>query len=610
VIRRRVCAVLAAIGSLAFAGHALAQLSPGKLSSAHAALEGSTRCLDCHRTGKGVDAKLCLSCHDALGARVGAGLGLHARPGHDACERCHVEHQGRDFELVWWGEQGPGAFDHAETGRALVGAHMQLECRQCHRPERLADPDSLRRGGARLSTTYLGLDAGCAACHRDVHAGRFDGGCETCHDQEQWTPARGFDHDRTRFALRGSHRTARCSDCHHGERSGATAALERTPAGTAGSSSAGLFVGDVPGTSCAGCHRDPHDGRLGGECQQCHRETAWTTVDRGGFDHGRTRFPLVGRHAAVECSACHASGTATAPREFERCQSCHADTHRGQLAGRADGGDCRSCHDESGFAPARFSIEDHARTAYPLEGAHLAVRCDACHLPLEPAAPASASPGSESASATARRYRFATTACASCHATPHQVDVGVASADCSTCHAISEWNVIRFDHGSTRFPLPGAHAALACEVCHDAARLAAWSAKGHSSVVRTFVEAAAPAAAVPLAGLPLTCAGCHRDVHGGQLERAGGDGACERCHRPEYWSPADRFDHDRDSSFPLGGAHRAAPCAGCHRLDPSAGDAIVRYRPLASGCADCHAAAAPPPATAKEGRSRSRGAGP
>ncbi|HSD67521.1 MAG TPA: cytochrome c3 family protein, partial [Vicinamibacteria bacterium] len=105
---------------------ALAQISPGALSRAHAKLEGSTRCLDCHDPKRGVAAEKCLACHKPLQERIAAGKGLHARPEYRDCKTCHVEHQGADYELVWWGKAGKKAFDHAQTGQTLSGKHATL----------------------------------------------------------------------------------------------------------------------------------------------------------------------------------------------------------------------------------------------------------------------------------------------------------------------------------------------------------------------------------------------------------------------------------------------------------------------------------------------------
>jgi hypothetical protein len=141
-----------------------------------------------------------------------------------------------------------------------------------------------------------------------VHGGFVeDLDCSACHTSEGWGLAStagssGFDHDRTGFPLRGSHVQTTCSGCHTAK--------------------------GKPATMCEGCHRDPHQGRNEGTCAECHTAVAWTdtkTLDQ----HRRTRMPLTGRHATVDCAACH-------KRQNERtysdtptdCYSCHRDDYR------------------------------------------------------------------------------------------------------------------------------------------------------------------------------------------------------------------------------------------------------------------------------------------
>ena len=64
---------------------------------------------------------------------MATGKGLHARPEYRDCKTCHVEHQGVEYELVWWGKAGKKAFDHALTGQPLSGKHATLSCEQCHK---------------------------------------------------------------------------------------------------------------------------------------------------------------------------------------------------------------------------------------------------------------------------------------------------------------------------------------------------------------------------------------------------------------------------------------------------------------------------------------------
>ena len=61
------------LATAALAAPALGQISPGALAAPHQHLEGSTNCLECHESGKGVDPEKCLACHAPLAKRVAAG---------------------------------------------------------------------------------------------------------------------------------------------------------------------------------------------------------------------------------------------------------------------------------------------------------------------------------------------------------------------------------------------------------------------------------------------------------------------------------------------------------------------------------------------------------
>ncbi len=114
---------------------AFAQLSPGELSRYHAKLEGLNNCTQCHELGEDVTAAKCLTCHTAIKQRIAAGEGYHSSPEVKAerCAKCHGEHFGREFELVYW-KDGKEKFDHSKTGYALVGAHAKQECKACQMP--------------------------------------------------------------------------------------------------------------------------------------------------------------------------------------------------------------------------------------------------------------------------------------------------------------------------------------------------------------------------------------------------------------------------------------------------------------------------------------------
>ncbi len=551
--------LLAGLGLLV-AAELRGQLSPGKLSEPHAELEGSAHCLECHQSGEGVSPERCLACHQTLRRRVEAGRGLHARQDYARCQRCHIDHHGREFELIWWGEAGVAAFEHGLTGYELAGAHAKLDCRSCHRPELVRAGDVLRAPGKDLSRTFLGLESeSCMSCHTDQHRGQFPaGGCLSCHNESSWRPADRFDHAQAAYALTGRHREVDCSRCHavQGE----------------GDRSFVLYTG-LAFERCTDCHRDPHENRLGGDCERCHSTAGWERFDRAQFDHGRTRFPLAGAHVRVDCGSCHAPGRGFRVSRFERCVDCHADEHLGQFAARADRGACESCHKVAGFLPATFTLQDHQTGDYPLAGAHLAVPCDACHRAVPVAAlPFPVSAGGRPVGGETAQFRFSGTGCADCHGNPHRQEPSrfFQQQGCESCHVPDSWRRVRFDHELTRFALRGRHQAVACRACHQ------------------VVEAGTPQERLQMSGLPLACADCHQDVHRGQFMPPGGETPCQRCHTPDRWAVL-LFDHNRDSIFQLDGAHRPLPCAACHELEGSAGESFVRYKPLPSSCKDCHA---------------------
>jgi hypothetical protein len=304
------------------------------------------------------------------------------------------------------------------------------------------------------------------------------------------------------------------------------------------------FAG-IAGADCNACHVDPHAGALGTPCAKCHTTAGWQQNVGGTFDHARTRYPLVGRHARVDCGGCHDRGRRKPA--FAACTDCHRDTHGGTALQRPRLLACERCHSVEGFRPARFGLAQHDSAAFPLRGAHLAVACDACHRP----ATAKAAPNLAPTHAR----------CVDCHRDPHAGQTARVQGDrgCVACHVEAGWRQVAFDHTTTGYPLDNAHARASCRACHDGA------------VFRSGQP-------------PRTCAACHQDAHAGQFA-VDGAVACERCHVTKDWL-AEKFDHDRDSRFPLRGGHEAVACVACH--PPLEGGPSLRFKPLDVTCAACH----------------------
>ncbi|HET6304655.1 MAG TPA: cytochrome c3 family protein [Myxococcota bacterium] len=342
-------------------------VSPGALARAHADLEGVRSCTSCHAGLSGTPDAKCLACHEDVGERMKAKLGVHG-DFTGACSTCHAEHRGEDAGLLGLDRE---AFNHDRARFALRGAHVEVECEKCHvRP----DPETGREG---FHPIGIAFDT-CVACHEDPHGQDLVGerDCAACHVETSWRAphlilgggdAEGFRHERdTGFALAGRHESVECAACHTPERRVAERA-------------AALAPGRGAPRECAACHEDPHESALGPDCARCHEPAAWQGPG-SKFDHAlHTEFRLDALHAALECGACHASEDAGFAAEGTTCSACHARAEA-LLAGREGGSlglaaepdphhgrvECRSCHPE---AMAETRLVDYGRV------------CAACHPP-------------------------------------------------------------------------------------------------------------------------------------------------------------------------------------------------------------------------------------
>ncbi len=530
-----------------FAHLAVAQLSPGELSDAHAHLEGMTNCTSCHTIGKTLSREKCLACHTDLQARIENGRGAHARYGGKACVECHKEHHGRTFSIVHFDTK---SFDHrGNTGFALEGKHAGLKCRQCHAPEFIRDAAVLKKGERETARTYQGLVPACSSCHADIHRGQLSSECGACHRPESWKPASLFVHDRARFTLTGEHVNVVCGKCH----------------APANDQPRVVRFRNIPFGSCASCHKDVHAGRFKEECANCHTTAGWRLA-RSKFNHMETRFPLREKHALVRCEQCH-GGTAAGRTgkgfhiaQFQRCSDCHTDPHRGRFTRQGSGKTCESCHTETGWFSGPMKTFDHSRTSFPLNGRHSSLECTRCH-------------GGKDASTLAVRAVAAARVgrCDDCHADPHAGQFA-ASSDCAVCHREGGFLPSLFSvekHSKTAFPLDGSHEAVPCVRCHTVASVNGKNVRIFRSSTRKL------------------CADCHKDPHEGKFARWSSSG-CGSCHLTAAWASV-RFAHEQ-TGYALDGKHRTVSCAGCHRVRGTGkGMDGWQFSGRPKVCSGCHA---------------------
>ncbi|MFV2055218.1 MAG: cytochrome C [Thiohalomonadales bacterium] len=329
--------------------------------------QANKKCYDCHKEvepHKGKLGKVCQSCHRESAWNdfqfdhsrtkfklVGKHKGVDCRDCHPqerylsipkkcyACHKLDDKHKGRFgknckdcHKPSGWAKQ---VFDHdIDTDFKLLGAHHKVACAQCHKD----------------NAFEVDLKRDCYSCHRlsDEHKGSFGKKCQDCHTEKSWSKVK-FDHAKTDFPLKGKHKKVICKDCHPGD----------------------VFKDKIKG-DCYACHKqsDVHNGQQGKYCGDCHNEENWN--NNVAFDHGLTKFPLLGTHGSLACEECH---TSTNFRDADpQCGSCHVDDdfHKRRL-----GRQCDICHISSDWKAWQF---DHdSQTDFKLKGSHTKINCHACH---------------------------------------------------------------------------------------------------------------------------------------------------------------------------------------------------------------------------------------
>jgi hypothetical protein len=565
----------------------LDRAAPGPVSAVHAlAFEAEDVALDecsaCHGGWFESMASACADCHEEVLDDMETEAGLHGGlPGEveaEACGTCHGEHNGPGFQLAGprsFKLAGAGTrddFDHAVVGFDFEGAHLELDCVECHTAadELVLEPDQQR---------FRGLDQDCASCHTNDHAPVFPQDCTSCHNESDWTEQSWTEHAAF-FPRQGAHAEAGCRDCHAAD---SPVSLEAR---------LGRRGGGLPEVrGCTACHEAPHSesflaGSLepGADCSVCHEtslgsfETATERLEPAA--HDATGYGLDAPHDQLECTACHAPVGQFIDRfpgrQRSDCVACHEDPHGEQFA--ADQA-CIDCHRQDAFEPHLFDADRHAVLALALSGAHGEADCAECHQPLVDAGEALA-------------FRGTDATCAACHTDAHAgFDfAGEAPDDCASCHDDVAFPDARagFGHGlRTGFELEGAHGEESCESCHLPAAEPDAAGRRFGRVALLLETRGALSAGSSSRVANQDCGLCHVDVHAGVFARSEELASCGACHSPlSFRTGLDDFDHAETTGFSLGGGHAELDCTACHADDSDA----LRGRAPAAGadCASCH----------------------
>jgi len=486
------------------------------------------------------------------------------------------------------GPLGAGSDAHAETGCQICHGDEKRSlteaCNSCHAD--IAEQLRTRRSvHGRLAAEQV---RHCGRCHGDHHG--KDSRLITDHSFEQAGMAKIADYRHQdlgrEYRLAGRHTVIGCEKCHTHAQDVMLAKGHKR------------FLGLQQ--ECVSCHEDPHAGKLP-DCASCHgQEQPFAQV--ASFEHDE-RFPLEHSHAGVDCKQCHELGSrwaienvgrfrtaakATGTRQkhraltVRRCVDCHETPHtHGYLRAVARRlhlaravSTCTTCHsvEHRSFQAAdeNRAHELHDVTGFDLVVPHQEVACTGCH------------PGPSRSSmyrSPPRRQHD----CRGCHGDPHagQFDQPKGYGnDCMDCHTRVQFQPATFTeamHQHTRFPLDGAHRAVACNLCHVA-------------------DDKNKQAHVVYRGKPTACSKCHADVHEGVFDRRGLPAnvgkhvGCARCHDTQQFQlrRGQAFDHGRWTGFELTGAHAKAVCQSCHPPTKPSHGGTRRMAKAKSDCASCH----------------------
>jgi hypothetical protein len=292
---------------------------------------------------------------------------------------------------------------------------------------------------------------------------------------------------------------------------------------------------NINNQTCYDCHANHdlhfvqvHAQDFGANCLDCHDGS-----DRmQNFDHGQTGFPLVAKHAQINCTGCHKEGNIKDTPVG--CKDCHIEPslHQGLFEQT-----CESCHTADAWSPAIFTDKSfsHLETAgfsldlHKVDYYDQVITCSTCH-PVD----------------------FQNTdiqTCVNCHNEPdkyfmadHQEQFG---PDCVVCHDGVD-RLSNFDHGNF-FSLEGTHLLLQCSDCH---------------IDKTY------------RGTPKECWQCHAEpeIHSGVF-----GSKCFYCHSADSWSPASLRQHGFPLNHSLKDQSTQLECNACH------GTNFVDYT-----CYTCH----------------------
>ncbi len=480
------------------------------------------------------------------------------------CANCHDETDFKNARI---------SFNHNLTNFPLKGQHKTVNCEACHKPlKQIFYEDKWRYKLKHKGIKYKR----CVDCHKndDIHENVFGDNCERCHTESSFNDII-FDkkeHAVDKFPLTGKHLKEDCRSCHTDK------------------------LNIVPNEStCVSCHKkdDPHRRKFGETCEDCHNTTDFKDIDEKSFNHNLTGFKIEGYHKKLNCIECHSlkgdyKKKYLTYNKDNSCIKCHTSDNPHKDEFKDD--DCSKCHNQDRFIPSEYSVEEHNKTDFKLDGSHEVVSCNQCHKPYH-------TDKSNGANKDGIVLTFHTEEkdCVDCHKNPHikqfenyviegnkptpqslsistsyPSQEGNNKVNCEKCHTTESFHKTIFDHNKdTDFKLINSHKDVTCERCHEYKKDKNHEFGGYFLYTQNKNK---------------DCSYCHTDIHYGQFN----DKKCSDCHTDVKWEDLSLFEHNRDTKFKIDGAHEKLECEDCHKTIKIKEKDVINYKIKKYSCIDCH----------------------
>jgi hypothetical protein len=158
----------------------------------------------------------------------------------------------------------------------------------------------------------------------------------------------------------------------------------------------------------------------------------------------------------------------------------------------------------------------------------------------------------------------------------YHISSDVKGKQCTACHSdhhgknfqLIRFEISRFDHNLTGYPLSIPHAKKECKECHSTKNIADQNIRAKNY---TYL------------GTGDECINCHTDYHQKSLSSD-----CLNCHNADSFRPATRFNHST-AKFKLVGKHITVDCSKCHRIEMTDGKKFQKFKGLEfADCNSCH----------------------